>query len=132
MTDKRVEQSEEIKSLLVQLADENYCYVTTTGRVSGLPHEIEIWFGISAGMLYLLSGGGENSDWVKNMRANPVVKVRIGKRTFSGIARFKLDVQEETQARHILDAKYQGWREGHALSNWAQTALPVGIDFAIQ
>lgn len=30
-----------------KLADEDYCYLTTTGRVSGKPHTVEIWFGAS-------------------------------------------------------------------------------------
>ena len=44
------------------LAQEEYCYLTTTGRVSGNPHEIEIWFGMKDNTLYLLSGGGHKSD----------------------------------------------------------------------
>jgi hypothetical protein len=28
------------------LADEEFCYLTTTGRVTGRPHEIEIWFAL--------------------------------------------------------------------------------------
>ena len=28
-------------------ADQDYCYLTTTGRVSGEPREIEIWFGLA-------------------------------------------------------------------------------------
>jgi hypothetical protein len=62
------------------------------------------------------------------MRANPSVVVRIGNRTFAGVARFVLDALEETQARHMLATKYQGWREGRKLSGWARTALPVAID----
>src|SRR5947209_6898671 len=46
-------------------ADEQYCYLTTTGRVTGRPHRIEIWFGIDQDTLYMLSGGGERSDWLK-------------------------------------------------------------------
>ncbi|MEW6028021.1 MAG: nitroreductase family deazaflavin-dependent oxidoreductase [Chloroflexota bacterium] len=118
----------DLKTLLARLAGEDYCYVTTTGRVSGRPHEIEIWFGMQGNTLYLLSGGGERSDWVKNMRADPTVTVRIAKHTFSGKARFVMGAEEETQARHILAAKYQGWREGRKLSEWARTALPVAID----
>ena len=118
----------ELSRLLAQLAGEDYCYVTTTGRVSGRPHEIEIWFGINENSLYLLSGGRESSDWVKNMRVNSSVTVRIGEHSFSGKARFTLDAQEENNARHTLAAKYQGWREGGRLSNWARTALPVAID----
>lgn len=49
------------------LAGEDYCYLTTTGRVTGKPHEIEIWFGLIGNTCYLLSGGMDKSDWVKNL-----------------------------------------------------------------
>lgn len=113
---------------LTQLADEDYCYITTTGRVTGKPHEIEIWFGLRGDSIYLLSGGGNKSDWVKNMRAQPQVKVRIAKHNFTGHVRFALEAEEESQARRILATKYQGWREGRKLSEWARTALPVAIE----
>ncbi len=29
---------------LKTLADEDFCYLTTTGRISGRAHTIEIWF----------------------------------------------------------------------------------------
>src|SRR5439155_642959 len=58
--------------------DEDFCYVTTTGRRTGNPHQIEIWFGSDGDTIYLLSGGGDRSDWFKNLRADPAVLVRIG------------------------------------------------------
>ena len=76
----------------------------------------------------MLSGGGEQSDWVKNLRANPSAEVRIAKRTFRGSARGMNDEQEEAQVRRLLAAKYQDWRQGDRLSHWARTALPVAID----
>ena len=116
---------------LSQLANEDYCYVTSIGRVTGKPHEIEIWFGMRGNTIYLLSGGGDKSDWVKNMRANPQVKVRIEKHNFTGQARFVLEAEEEAQARRVLAAKYQGWREGRKLSEWARTAFPVAIELKV-
>src|ERR671931_2193382 len=47
-----------------ELAAQDYCYVTTTGRSSGRPHTIEIWFALHGDRAYLLSGGGDRSDWV--------------------------------------------------------------------
>jgi deazaflavin-dependent oxidoreductase (nitroreductase family) len=105
----------------------SYCYLTTTGRVTGRPHEIEIWFGMEGDTIYLLSGNGDKSDWVQNMRANPQVKVRIAKKHFTGQVRFVIEAEEEARARRLLAAKYQGWREGRKLSEWARTALPVAI-----
>jgi hypothetical protein len=80
--------------------------------------------------LYLLSGGGESSDWVKNMHARSNVKVRLGGRTFAGQGRFLMEEGEEQNARLLLAAKYQGWRKGRKLSEWARTALPVAVDLS--
>ena len=70
-----------INILLPRLSAEEYCYLTTTGRVSGRPHTIEIWFGVNGSTLYLLSGS-QKSDWVKNLLKEPAVTVRIAKYTF--------------------------------------------------
>jgi hypothetical protein len=40
-----------------------FCYLTTTGRVSGRPHTIELWFALKGPTLYVLSGGGDRSGW---------------------------------------------------------------------
>ena len=120
-----------VAGLPPELAAEEYCYLTTTGRITGRPHEIEIWFGMRRSTVYFLSGGGESSDWVKNLRANPSASVRIGKHTYTGQARGLADEQEEALVRRMLAAKYQDWREGERLSSWARTALPVAIDLAV-
>ncbi len=112
-----------------RLADEDFCYLTTTGRKSGKPHEIEIWFGLRDGTLYLLSGGGGAADWVKNLKREPTVKVRINSQTTSAPARvLRPNTKEDTAARELLDGKYMGWREGRRLSSWARGALPVALD----
>ena len=110
------------------LADEEFCYLTTTGRVTGRPHEIEIWFalGDSGSTLYLLSGGRDRSDWVKNLRRNPEVIVRIGRECFGGRARIVEDEEEDELARHLLVEKYE--RNPGSLANWRRTALPVAVD----
>ena len=131
MTNEHKIPSEDATTVLAKLAGEDYCYVTTTGRVSGKPHEIEIWFGMRGNTIYLLSGGGDKSDWVKNMRAKPQVKVRIGEKHFMGQTRFAINAEEEAQARRVLATKYQGWREGRKLSEWARTAFPVAIELKV-
>jgi deazaflavin-dependent oxidoreductase (nitroreductase family) len=113
---------------LRELDGELFCYVTTTGRKTARPHEIEIWFGVRGGTLYVLSGGGDRSDWVRNLKAEPRVTLRIGGRSWEARARVVEDRDEDAAARHLLAAKYQGWREGAPLSRWARTALPVAIE----
>ena len=112
-----------------RLADEDVCYLTTTGRRSGRPHEIEIWFGIRDGTLYLLSGGGGAADWVKNIRKHRDVKLRINSQTAAARARIlRPGTKEDLAARELLDEKYMAWRPGKKLSSWARGALPVAID----
>ena len=111
------------------LADEAYCYLTTTGRVTGKPHEIEIWFGLKDNLLYLLSGNREKSDWVKNLLKNPSVTVRVGKHTFNAAARLVTDQKEEMMARNMLADKYNERKANGSLGNWAKTALPIAVDF---
>jgi deazaflavin-dependent oxidoreductase (nitroreductase family) len=109
------------------LASESYCYLTTTGRVSGEPREIEIWFGLDGETLYMLSGGGERSDWVKNLIREPKVTVRLGERSFRGRARIVSDGEEDARARRLLLEKYSAGYSGD-LSDWGRTALPVAVD----
>ena len=109
------------------LADEDYCYLTTTGRVTGQPHEIEIWFGLHRDRLYMLAGGRDRSDWVRNFQQTPEVSVRIARQLFTGRARAVTDSEEDALARELLVSKYQP-RYGGDLTDWGRTALPVAVD----
>ena len=107
------------------LVHEQYCYLTTTGRVTGRPHEIEIWFALDGDTLYMLSDS-HGSDWVKNLRRTPRVTVRIAGERFEGSASVVEDGEEDELARRLLVEKYE--QEPGSLSNWRRTALPVAVD----
>jgi len=112
-----------------RLADQDFAYLTTFGRRTGKAHTVEIWFGVDDGRVYMLSGGGDRADWVRNLRKTPHVRVRIGTRAVSATARVvRAGTKEDELARQLLDGKYQGWREGRRLSSWARNALPVAIE----
>ena len=121
-------QPDDLAKLLTSLKAQDYCYLTTIGRVSGNPHEIEIWFGLNDTTLYILSGGRDKSDWVKNSMKNPAVTVRIKKHIFTATARIVKDEKEETLARNLLADKYNERESDGSLSDWARTALPVAMD----
>ncbi len=114
---------------LRDLAQEDFCYLTTTGRVTGKPHTIEIWFGLEGSTLYMLSGGRDSSDWVKNIRRHPDVTIRIGNHYFRGSGRVVEDPEEDALARRLLVDKYR--RGDDDLSRWGRTALPVAVDLEI-
>jgi deazaflavin-dependent oxidoreductase (nitroreductase family) len=111
------------------LADEDFCYLTTTGRVTGRPHEIEIWFAIDGQTIYMLSDGRDGPDWVKNLRRTPRVTVRISDERFEGQARVVEDPGEDELARQLLIDKYES--TPGSLSNWRRSALPVAVDLTV-
>ena len=110
-----------------ELADLDYCYVTTTGRRSGRPNTIEIWFALHGDRVYLLSGGGEGSDWVRNLQASPTVGLRIGHRDMICRAALVEDPEEDELARRLLVEKYQPKYSGD-LDEWRRSSLPVVIE----
>jgi len=108
-------------------AELDYCYITTTGRRSGRPHTIEIWFALRNERVYVLSGGGEQSDWVRNVRVNPTVGLRLGDLDFLAQSRVVEDPEEDALARDLVFEKYAS-RTSDDLEEWRRTALPIAVD----
>jgi deazaflavin-dependent oxidoreductase (nitroreductase family) len=124
------EASHDTQQWLTRWASEPYAYLTTIGRQSGRPHRIEIWFAAEDGRVYLLSGGRERSDWVRNFQVNERVTVELGNETHAGVARvLQPGTVEDQRARELLVSKY---REGNDLDEWGRTALPVVIEFTVE
>jgi deazaflavin-dependent oxidoreductase (nitroreductase family) len=95
-------------------------YLTTVGRKSGQPREIEIWFVTYQGRFYLLAERGHRANWVRNIRANPDVSIRIKQhqlRAHGRILDAEHDRQEWDAVVHLARRKYR-WGEG----------LPVAIE----
>jgi deazaflavin-dependent oxidoreductase (nitroreductase family) len=91
-----------------------FLYLTTVGRKTGSPREIEIWFAGLDGRFYLIAEKREQANWVQNILANPNVGFRVGAQTFSGLGRVVDEINEGElwrQARERFDQKY-GWSDG--------------------
>jgi deazaflavin-dependent oxidoreductase (nitroreductase family) len=109
---------------------EPYCYLTTTGRTTGDPHEIEIWFTAIGRSLYLISGGLDGSDWVKNLVARPLASVRVGASTYPVSGRVPVHPGEErTTAVAHLYRKY-GDQVSGSLDDWQRDGFIVALDTA--
>jgi deazaflavin-dependent oxidoreductase (nitroreductase family) len=90
-------------------------YLTTIGRQSGLPREIEIWFVEADGKYYLLAEKFHRAHWVQNILQNPRVKVRLDGREMDALARV-LDRERDREAWRLaqrLGREKYGW--GHGL-----------------
>ena len=94
-------------------APPSYLYLTTTGRRTGLPREIEIWFTSYNGCFYVIAEF-TTSHWVRNIQAKPSVMVRVGDNRFAATARI-INAESEPQlhaaVRQLSSDKY-GWGDG--------------------
>ena len=93
---------------------DNFLYLTTTGRVSGLPREIEIWFVEANGKYFILAEKFHDAHWVRNIEKNTRVHVRVGDRRFEATAR-ALDAERDADAWKMaqdLEREKYGWGEG--------------------
>lgn len=94
------------RAWLESVADVECCMLTTTGRRSGRPHEIEIWFGVLDGGVCLISGNGPTADWYRNLVAHPLVHLLIDGVAWSGVARPADDVDVRRRIGEVMAAKY--------------------------
>jgi deazaflavin-dependent oxidoreductase (nitroreductase family) len=104
-----------------------FCYLTTTGRRTRRPHRIEIWFALHGETVYLLSGDGGRSDWVRNLMFSPDVVLELGDHRRTTRARVvEAGTPEDALARRLLVEKYQeGY--GEDLTGWGRSSLPIAI-----
>lgn len=108
-------------------ANEPYAYLTTIGRRTGEPHRIEIWFAVHGGHVFLMSGGRDRSDWVRNVMANGKVRIEVGGETYAGTARVvPADAEDDGVARELLVEKYA--TPANPLADWKRRSLPVVVD----
>ena len=95
-------------------SNEQFLYLTTTGRKSGLPREIEIWFVERESLIYILAEHGYKANWVQNILANPSVTIRLTKTRWQASGRV-LEPDREgdlyAEVRELAREKY-GWGNG--------------------
>jgi deazaflavin-dependent oxidoreductase (nitroreductase family) len=98
----------------VKEGDAECLYLTTTGRRTGQPREIEIWFTEHEGRYYVVAEHLEEAHFVQNLRADPRVQVRVGGHRFAASARVVDADREPALAETVraLSEKKYGWGDG--------------------
>ncbi|TLY15683.1 MAG: nitroreductase family deazaflavin-dependent oxidoreductase [Thaumarchaeota archaeon] len=98
----------------VSAEHQQFLYLTTTGRKTGKPHKIEIWFVARDGKYYLVSEHQDRSHWVQNLKDDPKISFTVGKDTYRGRGRM-IDRKNESELAAkitaLMNAKYK-WSEG--------------------
>ncbi len=90
---------------MAHLREAEEIVLVTRGRKTGRPHETTTWFALEDGAIWLRTD--HDSDWYRNLRKDPRVRIRLGTRELA--ARSEPIADEATALRHVVDlfrAKY--------------------------
>jgi deazaflavin-dependent oxidoreductase (nitroreductase family) len=63
-----------------------WALLETTGRKSGLPRRNPVGNGLEGNTFWIVSEHGHRSQYVKNIKADPRVRLRVGRRWRTGTA----------------------------------------------
>ncbi|MBV9168279.1 MAG: nitroreductase family deazaflavin-dependent oxidoreductase [Solirubrobacterales bacterium] len=121
--------------------------LTTFGRKSGQPRRTCVRAVRDGTTIYLVAIGGDRTGWLRNLRANPQVRLRIRGGTFSGVAR-ELDIAESSRARTLYSSYTGAFEYLESLAHmpgrprrerlakmhrhWFDTGSPMAIDLQPQ
>lgn len=102
--------------------------ITTTGRRSGRPRRIEIWFHNLGGRIYI-SGLPGQRDWYANLVAHPEFVFHLkGTVQIDLPARARL-VTDPPERRHLLHELLAGIGREADLESWAATSPIIEVHF---
>ena len=111
------------------------CRITTTGRRSGDPHVVSVWFALDGRTFYAGSRHGTDGDWFRNAVAAGRASVEVRRFSLDGAARAVTDEAEQQRALDVLCEKYasaaavvRAWRAAPPVLVAIDLGAPEGSD----
>lgn len=81
----------------------NEIEITVTGRTSGRSFSYPVWFAVEGDTLYLIPVKGSDTEWYKNVRKTPTIRLEARGKTLTASARV---ITDQVQLDKIL-AKFR-------------------------
>ncbi len=112
--------------------------ITTTGRRSGKPRRIEIWFYRFEGSIYL-SGmpGSHTRDWLANLMAEPRFTFHLKRSVVADLPAIATVITDRQERRRVLAKFVSESNDRHAadgepkavLEDWVERSPLARVDF---
>jgi deazaflavin-dependent oxidoreductase (nitroreductase family) len=83
------------------LAGRSVALLETTGRKSGRPRRIPIGNGLRGDHFWIVTEHGHRAAYVRNIKANPRVRVKVGRRWYGGTAHILEDDDPRERMRML-------------------------------
>lgn len=104
-----------------------WALLETTGRKSGLPRTTPVGDGLDGSTFWIVSEHGRRAAYVRNLEANPRVRVRVRGRWRSGTAHLLPD-DDPRERQRILGRRPAARLNALLVRAWGTDLLTVRID----
>src|SRR5581483_752757 len=117
--------------LRIGIAPRAFALLETRGRRTGQPRLTPVGNGLDGSTFWVVAEHGTRCDYVKNLHADPKVRVKIGRRWYSGTASI-LQGDDSFARRRLLDHKngVVGRADGVIFRASASEPVTVRVDLA--
>jgi len=105
---------------------EKFAYLTTSGRKTGKPHSVQVWFSMDVGKIFLSHEGGY-TDWMKNIVHKGRVRIRIGRLNMEADAAILTDGESNEVGKKSLYEKYYGPAPKATIDDWFELSKIIQL-----
>lgn len=88
------------------LQHSNEIEITVTGRTSGRSLSYPVWFAVDGDTLYLIPVKGSDTEWYKNVRKTPTIRLTVRGKTLTASPHFLTDQGQLDQVLEKFRARY--------------------------
>ncbi len=114
------------EQIKLALARDRVVDITTTGRKSGKPRRIEIWFHNLEGRLYLTGLPGRRS-WYANLRARPQFTFHLKQSVQADLAARATPVLDRVRRQEVLSVILRKLGKPRVLDEWVEHSPLVEV-----
>lgn len=113
------------------IAHDKVIDITTTGRASGEPRRIEMWYHVLDGQVYITGLPGKR-DWYANMVAHPAFTFHLKESAQADLPATARPITEPSERRAILSRLLQKLgRPASDLPAWEERSPLVAVTFDV-
>lgn len=116
------------ESIRRALAQDQVIDITTTGRKSGQPRRIEIWFHRWNGRYYITGLPGRR-DWYANLRNHPSFTFHLKHSAQADLPAHARPILDEDERRQVLAGILQSLGRSADLNEWVARSPLVEVEF---
>jgi deazaflavin-dependent oxidoreductase (nitroreductase family) len=108
------------------------CDITTTGRKSGTPRRLEIWYFMIDDQVYITGTPGRR-DWLANLQANPLMTFHVKEGARADLPARARVISASDERRQIMGRimRENSWfaAQQFDLDEWVAGSPLVAVDF---